>query len=120
MSPASSVSIVTELWDRGRGSISGRDKFFSATVIGPVLGPTQTPIQWVPRTLTSEMKRSGREADHSSSSSGGIKNAWRYISTPPYVFMVWCLIKYRISIQGVVPELRTGTAKCLFGTTVDF
>jgi hypothetical protein len=30
-----------------------------------VLGPTQPPIQWVPRALSPEVKRPGREADHS-------------------------------------------------------
>jgi hypothetical protein len=47
------------------------------------LGPTQTPIQWIPGALSLGVKRSGREADHSPPSSAEIKNAWRYISTPP-------------------------------------
>jgi hypothetical protein len=24
-----------------------------------------------------------------------VKNAWRYTSTPQYVFMAWCLVEYR-------------------------
>jgi hypothetical protein len=24
-----------------------------------------------------------------------VKNAWRYTSTPPYVFRAWCLVKHR-------------------------
>jgi hypothetical protein len=24
-----------------------------------------------------------------------VKNAWSYTSIPPYVFMTWCLVKYR-------------------------
>jgi hypothetical protein len=43
-----------------------------------------------------EVRRLGHEADHSPPSSAEVKNAWSYISTPPYVSMVWCLIKYRI------------------------
>jgi hypothetical protein len=35
----------------------------------------------------------GHEADHSPSSSAEVKNAWSYTSTPPYTFMVWCLMK---------------------------
>jgi hypothetical protein len=33
------------------------------------------------------VKRSGREADHSSPTSTEVKNTWVYISTPPYVFI---------------------------------
>jgi hypothetical protein len=33
-------------------------------------------------------------ADHSPSSSAEAKNAWRYMSTPLYIFMVWCLVKH--------------------------
>jgi hypothetical protein len=28
--------------------------------------------------------------------------AWSYTSTPPYVFMAWCLIKQWIRLLGVV------------------
>jgi hypothetical protein len=31
----------------------------------PNLGPTQSPIQWLPRALFMGAKRSGREDDHS-------------------------------------------------------
>jgi hypothetical protein len=41
----------------------------------PVLGPTQPSIQWVPATLSLELKRPGREADHSPPSSAEVKNA---------------------------------------------
>jgi len=41
------------------------------------------------------VKRPGREADHSTPSSTEVKDEWSYISTPQYVFMVWCLIKLR-------------------------
>jgi hypothetical protein len=41
------------------------------------------------------VKRSGREADHSSPSSANVKNAWSYISTPP------------IRLQGVVCSVKT-------------
>jgi hypothetical protein len=34
------------------------------------------------------------EADHSHPPSAKVKNARGYISVPPYVFMVWCLIKH--------------------------
>jgi hypothetical protein len=37
------------------------------------LGPTQPPIQWVPRALSLEVKRPMREADHSPPSSAEVK-----------------------------------------------
>jgi len=37
----------------------------------PALGPTQPPTQWVPGTLSLEVKRPGREADRSPPSSAG-------------------------------------------------
>jgi hypothetical protein len=36
-------------------------------------GPTQPPIQWVPRALSLEVKRQGREADHSPTSSAEVE-----------------------------------------------
>jgi len=65
-------------------------------------GPTQPPIQWVLGAVTSEVKWSGREADHSSPSSTKIKNAWSCTSTPPYVFVQERLIKREIRLHGVV------------------
>jgi len=32
----------------------------------------------------------GREADHLPLSNAEVRNAWSYISTPQYLFMVWC------------------------------
>jgi len=36
-----------------------------------------------------------RKADHSPPSSAKVMNAWGYISTPPYVFIAWCLVKHK-------------------------
>jgi hypothetical protein len=47
------------------------------------MGPTQSPIQWVPGALSLGVKRPGREADHSPPSSAEVKIAWSYTSTPP-------------------------------------
>jgi hypothetical protein len=41
------------------------------------------------------VKRSVREADHSPTSNAEVKNEWSYTSTPPYVFLTWCLINHR-------------------------
>jgi hypothetical protein len=61
------------------------------------IGPeaTQPRIQFVPGALSLEIERSGREADHSALHSAEVNNAWSYTSTPPYNFMVWCLLMYR-------------------------
>jgi hypothetical protein len=53
----------------------------------PVLGSTQSPIQWIPR-----VKRPGREAEHLSQTSAEAKNTWIYTFTPSIVFMAQCLI----------------------------
>jgi hypothetical protein len=40
------------------------------------------------------VNRPGREAGYSVPSSAKIKNSWSYTSTPPYVFMAWCLVNH--------------------------
>jgi hypothetical protein len=60
-----------------------------------VLGLTQPRIQWVPGALSLQVKRPGREADHSPPSSAEVKNALSYTSTSQYVFLAWCLVKHR-------------------------
>jgi hypothetical protein len=62
--------------------------FFIPTLSRPALGPTQPPIQWVPGALSPEVKRQGRDADHSPPISAEVKKMWIYTSTPPYAFMV--------------------------------
>jgi hypothetical protein len=41
------------------------------------------PIQWVPGHLSPELKRPGREADHSPTTTVQVKKTWTYTSTPP-------------------------------------
>jgi hypothetical protein len=65
------------------------------TAFRTALGPTQPPIECVPRDLSQGVKRPGREADQSPASSAEVKNAWSYTSTPQYVFVAWCLVKHR-------------------------
>jgi hypothetical protein len=73
---------------RGRTSSPSKGKIFRlSTSSKPVLGPTPPPIQWVPGALSPEVRRPGREADHSPPTSVEVKNTWIYTSTPPYAFM---------------------------------
>jgi hypothetical protein len=44
-----------------------KDLLFS-TASRPTLGPTQPPIQWAPGAVSTGVKRPGREADHSPTS----------------------------------------------------
>jgi hypothetical protein len=59
----------------------------------PALGLTQPPTQQVPGALSLEVRRWGREADHSPPSSAEVKNACSYTSTPQHAFMAWCNVK---------------------------
>jgi hypothetical protein len=55
--------------------------FLFTTVSILALGPNNLPIQWVPGTLSLEVKRLGREVDNSPSPSAEVKNTWSYTST---------------------------------------
>jgi hypothetical protein len=92
VSRGSVVGIATGygLDDRGIGVKSTGKKvknFLFSTSFRPALGPTQPPIQWVPRALSPGIKRQGHESDHSSPASAEVKKMWIYISAPPYALM---------------------------------
>jgi hypothetical protein len=94
----SSVGIVTGYGMDDRGFRfrfpAGAGNFLFTTMSRPALGPTQFPIQWVPRALSLGVKRPGCEPDHSPPHSAEVTNAWNCTSAPQYVFMVWCLVKH--------------------------
>jgi hypothetical protein len=50
---------------------------------------THLPIQWVLSSISSGVKRWGRETDHLLPASAEIKKMWIYTSTPPYAFMMY-------------------------------
>jgi hypothetical protein len=66
---------------------SGVKNFLFSTLFRRALGPTQSPIQWVPAAISPGVKRPGREVDHLPSTSAEVRNMWAYTSTPPYAFM---------------------------------
>jgi hypothetical protein len=59
-----SVGIATGYVLDTRGLIPGKSKFFSSPQSRPALGPTQPPVQWVPRAISPVVKRPWRQADH--------------------------------------------------------
>jgi hypothetical protein len=61
----SGIALGYGLDDRGFESRQGLGFYLFTTASRPVLGPTQPPIQWVPRALSLAVKRPGRETDHS-------------------------------------------------------
>jgi hypothetical protein len=62
---AQSVWWLRAGWLRGQSLSPSRGKIFLlATLSKSVLGPTQSPIQWVPGAFSPGVKRPGREADH--------------------------------------------------------
>jgi hypothetical protein len=78
---------------RGRSLSPGKVKnFLFPAASRPAEGLTQPPIQCVWGPPCSRLKRQGREADHSPSTSAQIKIIWIYASTPTYVYMAQCLI----------------------------
>jgi hypothetical protein len=99
-SPVFTVGIAIKLQVRRpgrRGSILGRGTRLFSTMSRPAVVPTQPPTQCVPGLVSPEIKRQGREADHSSPSS----------VTHPYVFLAWCLIKTKIpnSMVESIPRI---------------
>jgi hypothetical protein len=62
----------------------------------PALGPTESPIQWVPWALSLGVKRPGREADHSPPSSAEIKECVElYIHSPNTLSCRGAQLKHR-------------------------
>jgi len=53
------------------------------------------PVQGVPEPVSLGINWPGREDDHTPPTSSKVRNAWSYIFTLPYFFMVWCLVKER-------------------------
>jgi hypothetical protein len=76
-----------------------RSRHFIPHMSRLALWPTQPPIQKVTWSLCAVVKRRGRESDHSSPTTAEVKKTLISTSTPPYVFMAWCLASYTAQEQ---------------------
>jgi hypothetical protein len=64
------IGVATGYGLDGRGSVPGKNKIFLfSTTSRPSLGSSQPPSQWVPKALSSGVRRLGHEADLSPPSS---------------------------------------------------
>jgi hypothetical protein len=85
-SRGSSVCIATgyELDDTGFGDLfpGELEIFLFPTASRPAEEVTLSPIQWIPVSLYSGVKRSERETDHPPPSSAEDMDVWRYTSNP--------------------------------------
>jgi hypothetical protein len=68
--------------DPGFVSWQGQKIFLSPETSRPALGPTQPPIQWVPKFYPG-VKRPGCDVDHWLPSSAEVNNKWSYTSPYP-------------------------------------
>jgi hypothetical protein len=66
----------------GFDSRHGQEVFLLSIASTSALGPIQPLIQWVPGALSPEVKRQGREADHSSPSSFEVENGGAILPLP--------------------------------------
>jgi hypothetical protein len=92
-----SVSTVTRLrvGRPGFDSRQGQGNFYLRHRVQKSSGahPTSYPMG-TRDSFTPGLKRPRRESDLSPSPSAELKNAYSYISTPPYVFMKWYSFEY--------------------------
>jgi len=95
-----SVTTVTEQRAGRPGFDPWQGQVFLLTT-GPALGPTQ-PIKWI-----TGVKRPGREADHSPSSSAEVKMSGAILPLPPYLTIAWYLINQSISFHVTQKQLHT-------------
>jgi hypothetical protein len=76
--------------------------FLFATTSILVQGPTKPPIHWLLESLSLEVKHPECEADHLHLVSRLRMDRAILPPPSPYVFMVWCVVKYRIYLHGMV------------------
>jgi hypothetical protein len=81
------------------GAVMGFFLFSAMSISEPY--PASYPMD-IRGLLPQGVKWLGCEVDHIPTSSVEDKNMWSCTSTPHYVFIVWCLIKQEILLNGIV------------------
>jgi hypothetical protein len=77
---------------------------FSSSPPRPDRGPPSLLSIWYlgGRGLSPRVKQPDFETDRLPPYIAQVNNTWNYNSTPPYFFMVLCLIKHRIRLHGMM------------------
>lgn len=99
-------SMVTWIWDRWLTTViqfQARAGDFSLLhSIRPSLGPTQPPIQWLPRFLSPGIKWLWCPTEPLTSSGAEVINAQSYTYTSLFVFTAQCFIKNGSNLTSTV------------------
>jgi len=82
--------------------------FSFTTMPKSALGPTCPPVQCVPGVLMLGLKLLAHQANYCPIFSDEVKNACSYTSSLPYIFMMWCFIKHRIFLHGILLSYAQG------------
>jgi hypothetical protein len=107
LSRGGSVITVARLWP-ARPGFDFRQcnvgTFYLRYCVQTCFGAHQAPFPMVTGDSFSGVKRTSHETGHSPQSSAEVKKTWSCTSTPPHVFMAWCLVKHRdnftFTLQG--------------------
>jgi len=106
------------LGNTGFESRKGKEILLLPTTSRPALRPTQTPIRQASATLSTGIKRAGREAIHSSLSNIEIKNEWKNNYTPPIYLHsldrgLFYILKVQLSLRQILTYLLTPWSRVL-------
>jgi hypothetical protein len=83
----------------GLDSWQGLEIFLFTTTYRMALGPTQPPIQWVPRAFSLGVKQPERETDHSPPSSATVKESMELYFPSPNMPLWHCAVKKKVQGQ---------------------
>jgi len=118
---------LSQYSDHTGDRFAAETSIFPSTAMSiPALVPEGPSIRWVSRALSPGLKRPGREADQSPSSSAEVMEAWGYTSTPQYAFMTCAWLGrgtpyLTFSLYLLVhslPIIVTQTVKCYVVNTI--
>jgi hypothetical protein len=100
------VATLTTGCPRDRGLIPGKGTIFITSQKPP------GPLQWALKVHLPEVKRPGRKAHNSPSSSAHAKKEWSYTSTPTYAFVA--VIRTTLSLVCYMCTLSLGYLQACF------